>query len=370
MQLKIKKELLQKAISVVEKTIGRNLSLPVLNNILIKAEKNNLFLISTDLELAVIVKLIAKPDEEGSIVLNPRTLVGFLNNSPEGEALLKTKKSTIYIEQQSYKTAIKGFDNKEFPLLPKIDKKVFFTISSEDLTHGLNQVINSVSKSELKPELTGVFFNITKNTIKLAATDSFRLSEKTINRDKSESVSSDSFVLPLKTTQEIVRIYQDFNDILFFYKNRNQVSIVNEENGKFNIQIISKIIEGEYPNYEQIIPSDYVTKVMISKQEFMQQIKAGSLFSSRINDIEVKIGDRQISVSASNNDVGEYTSSIVALVEGEEQEAKFNYNYILDGLNNLEGDEVVFKVSKSEGPVIMESIKHKDYFYILMPIRK
>ena len=176
--------------------------------------------------------------------------------------------------------------------------------------------------------------------------------------------------MPLKAAQEIIRIYQDFNDILFFYKNKNQLSINNEENEKFNVQIISKIVEGEYPNYEQIIPSDYVTKATASKQEFIQQIKAGSLFSSRINDIEVKITGSQLFVSSKNNDVGEYTSSIGVSVEGEEQEAKFNYNYLLDGLNNLEGDEIVFKVSKADGPVTVESIKHKDYFYILMPIRK
>ena len=370
MKLKIKKELLQKAVSMVEKTLGRNLSLPVLNNILIKAEKNNLFLISTDLELAIVVKLIAKIEEEGSVVLGPKTLMGFLSNSPEGEVSLRVKKSILYIEQQNYKTSIKGFDNKEFPLLPKTDKKDFFTIPSKIITQGLNQVINSVAKSELKPELTGVFFNITKNAIKLAATDSFRLSEKTIDRDKSESINTESFILPLKAAQEIIRIYQDFNDILFFYKNKNQLSINNEENEKFNVQIISKIVEGEYPNYEQIIPSDYVTKATASKQEFIQQIKAGSLFSSRINDIEVKITGSQLFVSSKNNDVGEYTSSIGVSVEGEEQEAKFNYNYLLDGLNNLEGDEIVFKVSKADGPVTVESIKHKDYFYILMPIRK
>ena len=156
MKLKIKKELLQKAVSMVEKTLGRNLSLPVLNNILIKAEKNNLFLISTDLELAIIVKLIAKIEEEGSVVLGPKTLMGFLSNSPEGEVSLRVKKSILYIEQQNYKTSIKGFDNKEFPLLPKTDKKDFFTIPSKIITQGLNQVINSVAKSELKPELTGV----------------------------------------------------------------------------------------------------------------------------------------------------------------------------------------------------------------------
>jgi len=370
MKLKIKKELLQKAVLAVEKNVGRNLSLPVLNNILIKTEKNKLILISTDLEIAIIVKLFAKIEEEGVIVLDPKTLSGLLNNLPDGEVVLKTKQNTLYVEQKNYKSSIKGYDDKEFPLLPKTDKSAFFTVSSNTISQGLNQVVNSTAKSDLKPELTGVYFDVKKSEIKLVSTDSFRLAEKTINRDKAESVNSDNFILPTKATQEIIRNYQDLNDVLFFYITKNQVAVVNEGNEKFKVEVISKTIEGEYPDYKQIIPKDHKTRAIVSKKDLVQQIKAGSLFSSRINDIEFKIEKDKISVMSQNNDVGEFASSVEASVEGDEQSVKLNYNYVLDGLGNVDGEEVVFKISKSDGPIIIESVKQKNYFYILMPIRK
>ena len=370
MKLYIKKELFLKAISATEKNTGKNFTLPILNNVLIKTVENILQLTSTDLELATIAEVPAKIEEEGSIAMNPKTLSGFLVNSPEGEVLLKTKKDILLVEHRNYKTNIKGFLDKDFPLLPKTDKKKFFTIPSTIITSALSQVINSVSISDLKLELTGVFFKITKNNIKLVSTDSFRLSEKTLSRDKSENVNEESFILPTKAANEIIRNYQDLNDILFFYIDKNQVTIQNEENKKVNLRIISKIIEGEYPEYSQIIPKEFTTKVIISKKEFAQQIKSAGLFASRINDITLRVEKDKLTIHSQNNDVGEFSSYIEAHVEGEEQEMRFNYNYLLSGLNNIEGDEVVFKINRSDGPTLVESVKNKDYFYILMPIRK
>lgn len=370
MKLNIKKELLIKAISIAEKNVGKNLTLPVLGNILIKAEKNKLKIISTDLELAVIIEMPAKIEKEGSIVVNPKTINGFLNNSPEGSFSLKTQKNILSIEQKNYRTSIKGFNEKDFPLLPKVDKKNFFTIPSGVITKGLNQVINSTSISDLKPELSGILFDIKKTEFKLVSTDSFRLSEKTIIREKSESVHNESFILTTKTVQEIIKNYQDLNNILFFYVEKNQVTIQNEDNQKLNIQIISKIIESDYPDYTQIIPKEYITKIILSRKDFIQQIKGASLFASRINDIELNFKLNRLNIHTQNQDVGEFDSFIETATKGKEQQLKFNYQYLLDGLNNLEGDEVLFKVSKTDGPSVLESTKYKDYFYIIMPVRK
>jgi len=370
MKLSIKKEILLKAVNITEKNVGKNLTLPVLSNVLIKAEKNKLKITSTDLELAIIIEMPVKIEKEGSVVVNPRTIAGFLNNSPEGNIVLKTHKNVLSIEQKNYRTTINGFDEKDFPLLPKVDKKKFFTIPSGVITKGLDQVINSTSTSDLKPELTGVFFDVKKTELKLASTDSFRLSEKTIAREKLESAHNENFILTTKTVQEIIKNYQDINNILFFYVEKNQVTVQNEENQKLNIQIISKIIENEYPDYSQIIPKEYVTKAIISKKDFIQQIRGASLFASRINDIELNLESNKLSIHTQNQDVGEFNSSIETAIEGEEQQLKFNYHYLLDGLSNIEGDEVIFKVSKTDGPSVLESSLHKDYFYIIMPVRK
>ncbi|MEX0878073.1 MAG: DNA polymerase III subunit beta [Candidatus Spechtbacterales bacterium] len=368
MELLIKKDLFLKGINLTEKNIGRNLSLPVLNNVLIKTEKNSLKIISTDLEMAVSVNMPAKIEKEGSITVQPRVLSGFLNNLSDENLHIKTEKNTLFIEQGDYKIKLNGEDDKEFPILPKVNKINTIEINTQDFIKSLGQVINSVASSELKPELTGVFFSITKNGIKLAATDSFRLAEKTINHET--SMQGDfKFILPAKTVQEIIRSFQDNEGQLLLFVDKNQVVIQNKSDQKINIQLISKLIEGDYPEYTQIIPKEFKTRSIVAKKDFIQQVKAANIFTSRINDVKLNISGKKIEIESENNDIGKFHSSVNAAIEGENKEVSFNCQYLLDGLNNIEGDEILFKVNNNEGPTLLESSKHKDYFYVLMPIR-
>ncbi|OGZ60982.1 MAG: DNA polymerase III subunit beta [Candidatus Spechtbacteria bacterium RIFCSPLOWO2_01_FULL_43_12] len=368
MKLIIKKHLLLKGIQSVEKNIGRNLTLPVLSNILIRTQKDILNLVSTDLELAVSVSVPAKIEREGNIVVPPKIISSFLNNIPEGNTHIEVKDNNLFIEQGNYKTSIKGEGDREFPLLPKMNKGKHFSIPSSELIKGLQQTINSVAVSDLKPELSGVLFSISKGELKLAATDSFRLSEKRIT-EKSIETENESMIVPAKTVQEIIRSYQDSSDLLYFYPENNQVIVENADNKNFNLLIISKLIEGDYPDYARIVPNKYETKTIVLKDDFIKQIKAAGLFASRINDVKLSIEARNIKIKTENQDVGKYESSIEASTEGESKETVFNYQYLLEGLGNIEGDEVIIKMNNSDSPAVLESTKNKDYFYIIMPIK-
>ncbi|MEX2144970.1 MAG: DNA polymerase III subunit beta [Candidatus Spechtbacterales bacterium] len=368
MKLIIKKELLLKSIQSVEKNIGRNLTLPVLSNILIRTQKDTLNFVSTDLELAVSVSVPAKIEREGSIVVPPKIISSFLNNIPEGNTRLEIKDNSLLIEQGSYKTAIKGEGDREFPLLPKLNKRKYFTISSGDLIKGLQQTINSVAVSDIKPELTGVLFSLSQGELKLASTDSFRLSEKRIP-EKAIQTGNENLIVPAKTVNEIIRSYPDPGEVLYFYLDNNQIVVENTDNKNFNLLIVSKIIEGDYPEYARIIPSKYQTKTIVLKEDFLKQVKSAGLFASRINDVKLIIKEKTIDIRTENRDVGKFESSIDASTEGENKETVFNCEYLLDGLNNTEGDEIVIKMNNPDSPVVLESTKHKDYFYILMPIK-
>lgn len=372
MKLLIKKELLLKGINIVEKNIGRNLTLPILNNILLKTNRNFLNFISTDLETALYVEVSAKIETQGSIVISPKVISGFLNNIPDDNISITLKDKVLSLEQKNFKVSLKGEEDKDYPLLPKLNKNKYFTVNSNTLIEGLNQTINTVSLSDLKPELTGILFSIDKDEIKLASTDSFRLSEKKVSLKNTHNIDFEKVILPHKTIQEIIRNYQNTNEDLFIFIEKNQIIIENKENNNIHIRIISKTIEGEYPEYSQIIPKEFLTKATTSKKEFLQQIKAASPFSSRINDVKLKILDKKIEINSQNYDIGEFKSFLNASIKGEIKETKelvFNYQYLLDGLNNIKGDEVSFKFFKTDGPVVFESTEFKDYFYILMPIR-
>jgi len=369
MNLLINKDTLLTAITLVEKATGRNLTLPVLNNILIKAEDKKLHFISTDLELALWLQIPTKLEEEGSIAVSPRIISSFLSNMPEGAVRLKTEKETLLITQKNYTTTIKGERTDEYPLLPKIKKDTFFIIPTEKLISGLNQVVNAVALSDLKPELAGILFSFSKNELKLAATDTFRLSEKTIQLTPQNN-EPQKIILPIKTAQEIIRVYQNTGDDLYFYIDKNQIAIENKEAQNTTIHLISKVIEGEYPDYTQIIPQKHTTTVIVSKNNLLKQIKAASLFTSKVNDVQFTTNTKEIHIHAQDYDVGEFNSTIEAVIKGANKKTTFNYQYLLDGLANIQGDEVVMKFNQEDAPVLIEPTKQKDYFYILMPIKR
>lgn len=364
MKLIIKKELLLKGVNVVERNVGKNLSLPVLSNILLKTEGDNIKLISTDLETAVTVKLPGKIEKQGSILVSPRILSGFLNNLPEGNLELETKDNSLQLKQGDYSSLIKGEEDKDFPIIPKVNKKKYFSIKTQELTEGLNQVVNSVALSDLKPELTGVFFSVADEELTLVSTDSFRLSEKKISNIKTD-LKEEQFILPIKTAQEMIRCWQDNQEEANFYIDENQVLI--ESGG--TVSFVSKLVEGDFPAYTQIIPKEFKTKYILNKDSFIKQVRAASLFSSRINDIKLEFKDGKVNIETENYDVGNYNSSVDASGEGEETKIVFNHQYLLDGLSNVRGDEVMFKLNNEDNPTLLESTENKDYIYIIMPIR-
>ncbi|MDX1535236.1 MAG: DNA polymerase III subunit beta [Candidatus Spechtbacterales bacterium] len=368
MKLNIKKELLLKAVNINERNVGRNLTLPILNNILIRANENKVEIISTDLDIAIITELTAKTEESGSIVIPPKTLSGFLSNLPDSSIELKKNKETLFLKNGTHKTSIKGENDKDFPLLPKVYRDNYFTVKAKDIVSALDQVINSVSSSELKPELTGILFNITKNEFKLASTDSFRLSERKVPFDNISAINNKK-IIPAKTANEIIRSYQNIEGELIFYIEDNQLTVENKDNNNFKIRIISKFIEGDYPDYSKIIPNNFTTKVIVSKKDLLQQVKGASLFTSRVNDIRLSVNQKKIDIHAENYDVGEFNSSVTVTTTGESKELVFNHQYLIDGLNNIEGDEIIIKINKADGPTMFESTDYKNYFYILMPIR-
>lgn len=368
MNLIIKKELLLKGVNIVEHILGRNLTLPILNNILIRADKNKLNLISTDLEIAVSVYLVAKIEEEGDITI-PSILSSFLANLPEGNINLKSSKNILYLKQNNYKTTLKGESSEEYPIIPPIQQKEPIIIHSSKFVAALKQVINSTAISDLKPELTGIFFYFNNDELKSAATDSFRLSEKTTQIKSNTIKRVSKIIIPRKTAQEIIKIYQNLDDDLYLYIDENQISVENNKNSSFYVRLTSKLIEGEYPEYSQIIPQKYLTKIILSKNDFITQIKSASLFARKTKDIKLNIFSKKIEIHSEDYDIGDFNSSIDADVEGEEKEITLNYQYLLDGLDNISGDEVVIKINQKDGPVLMEPTKHRNYLYILMPIR-
>ncbi len=363
-------EKLKKAVENNERVITKNLTLPILNNILIKTEDSNLFLSSTNLEIGIHSWFSCKVKESGEITVPAKVLSGIISNlSGDNIELTSKKGTTLLISSGNYKGELKGQTSKDFPIIPKVQKRNSIKIKAQDLLQALNQIIPFTSSSETRPEITGVLFKKEKNNqdLKLVSTDSFRLAEKRILLDKNYKNLDFSFILPQRAASELTRLISGKNEVEVSVDN-NQVAFKTQQN-----ELTSRLIEGSYPNYDNFIPSKFKTEILLNKNELIKTIRLVSLMSSRINDIKISIdGDGKkanLKAYASDPDLGENSSSIKTELEGDDIEISFNWRYLLEGLQQVEDDKVLIKFTEETKPVLIKSPEDNSYIYVVMPIR-
>ncbi len=380
MKIIILKEKLKEGINTVERISAKSLNLPILNNILITTEKNFLKLTATDLEIGINWWSLVKTEEEGKVTVPSRILSSFVNFLPNKPVSLELKDLNLKVECETYQTLIKGFNPEDFPIIPKIPTEENISIKSKIFCQNLKQVVDIASYSSTKPEISGVYFLFQKNLIVMTATDSFRLGEKKLYLESPlVNISQNySFILPQRAAREIINIFGEKEGDLTIYFSPNQILFESylSETQHPQVQLISRLIEGEYPNYQEIIPKKYDTRIILQNNEFINQIKLASLFSGKINEVKLKIDPKknQIDIFSQSPDIGEHHSFLVGKVEGKPCEVSFNHRFLLDGLLNISSNEgksseVILELSGSEKPGIIRPQNDDSYLYLVMPIK-
>lgn len=374
MKLTILKNVLKKGINVVERTSAKSFTLPILNNILFSAEKNFLRMSTTDLDLGVNWWSLVKIEKEGKIAVPGKVISSFINFLPDKPVDLELKDLNLKVTCGNYQTLIKCFNADEFPIIPKINEGEFVVINSKEFCQNLNQISGFASSSNTRPEISGIYFLFQKKSLTMATTDSFRLGEKKFSLTNQQNLMKDnSFILPQKAAREIVNIFGDQEGDMKIYLNPNQVlfEIQSNDASQPNIQLISRLIEGDYPNYQEIIPKKNETKIFVQKADFLNQIKLASIFSGKINEIKLKIDLKQkrVDIFSQDADLGEYKSFLPAQIDGKDIELSFNHKFLIDGLASAEGSEISFEFSSVDGPAVLKSKNNDNYLYLIMPIR-
>ncbi|MBZ9578146.1 DNA polymerase III subunit beta [Patescibacteria group bacterium] len=374
MKLLILQEKLKEGLSVVERVSSKSLTLPILNNILISTEKNFFNLSATDLETGINWWVLTKIEKEGKITIPSHLFSNFISLLPNKKINLEVKNNTLFIECENYKTQIKGLSADEFPIIPKISKEESISIESFPLCQSLNQVTDIVLPSTTRPEISGVYFSFQKNLITIAATDSFRLGEKKIFLKNNSSLKKEySLILPQKTAKEIVNVFGEKKGELKMYFSPNQVMFeyLMPETPHPQIQLVSRLIEGEYPNYQEIIPKKHTTQLRLDKNEFLNQIKTASLFSGKINEVKIKVEpkEKKIEIFSQSPEIGEYQSSVPGKIKGEPVKISFNHRFLLDGLLNIKSSEILFEFNGDSGPGVLKPVGDETYIYVVMPIK-
>lgn len=385
MKLSCLQENFNKGLMISSHIASKNANLPILSNILLKAENKIIKLITTNLEIGITCVLRGKVEEEGVITLEAKLLTDYVSLLPNERIDIKLKDQNIELKCKNFETKIRTAPADEFPLLPQVEKNTPYNCKISDFKKALSQVIFAVASNEIRPEISGVLFNFTVENgtgkLILAATDSYRLAEKTVlsvDIPEEKAGSSQSVIVPVKTLQEIQRILSILKetnegnapDTLSIYISENQILFSCQD-----VEVISRIIEGQYPDYKQIVPTSSKTQVTINKNDLIKTVKIASLFAkSGINDVSLnfsaKNGVGEFTVFAASNKLGENISKLETKFSGEKNSIVLNYRYLLDGLQNIDSEEVILEVNDSNSPCLIRPAEGNDYFYLVMPIKQ
>jgi DNA polymerase-3 subunit beta len=367
------KENLSKSLSLVSGIAGKNINLPILGNVLIKVNEQKVELVGTNLELAIISNLRAKIEEVGIFTVPARTLNDFVNLLSEEKVEISLKNNELEVICGRSSTSIKGSPADEFPVVPAGSEGRGYLVDVESFKKGLNQVVHAAAKNEIRPELAGVFFGFNEDTgyLTMAATDSYRLAEKKIKLLQGEEKIKT--IIPARTAQEIIHVLS----ITKGFESEKNARVIMSENQivvRYNeVELISRLVEGQYPDYTQIIPREFRTEAEFSTSQMIKEIKAASLFTTTgVNAVtlELKTKEVNMTVSSISSQTGNYKSELSSEIKGEDNSILLNHRYVLDGLINMESERVWLKVINADSPCVFAPNEDKTYLYIVMPIRQ
>ena len=362
MKISISLDRFKKGLGIVERIVASKSTLPILNNVLIKAEDSQVVLSATDLEMGVNYYLGGKVETPGSITVPGRVLGNFINSLNDDKISLEEKNNVLHAKTERSEASLNGMSADDFPTVPKIEGKEILNINSQVLKAAINEVAFSASLDESRPILTGVYFVISNNLLKMVATDSYRLSEKTIKVNTTENLS---FIIPIKTIYELQRMMTLSEDVKIIIS-ENQIMFILTD-----LELISRIIEGEYPDYEQIVPKAFKTTAILNTGELASNIKSASFFArENANNVKLLFKPNSLEVEAMSSQLGNFKSNLTGQITGEENEISFNTKYLLDVLDKINTEEVSLELVGKLNPGVIKPVsKDANVMYIIMPLR-
>lgn len=369
MNLILIKDKLRDGLQAVSRASDSHQNLPILRNVLIASGDNQIKLSATNLEIAASYKVAGKVIEPGSITVPVETLLNLVNNIQNERLSIETRGSTLEIKTDNYQAKIQGLPPEDFPLIPQVQNtEESIIIDSGILREALSQVSVATQFSELRPELNSVALIFNLDALVFAATDSFRLAEKTIQTHEFKAtISRDVFsLIPLKSIQELLRILKE-NEEVTVRLDQNQILFKTEQ-----FEFVSRLLQGSFPDYKKVIPEKYGAEASLKKEEFTSALRLTGVLSPKVSEVKIKFleNKKALEIFSLDENVGENNYVLPAKIRGKAGEVGFNWHYLLDGLKVLSGEEVVFGVNDDNHPSVLRSANDPSYFYILMPIFK
>lgn len=366
MKIEFIKEQLEEALSKADKIAGKNLSLPVLSGFYLEAKNKFLTIKATNLDLGISINIPVKVIEEGAVVTPAHILSSFISSlAKERSATFTTKDQLLLIETPKTKTSLKTLPSDEFPIIPDVSEDNAFSMPVKDFIQGVRSVIYSSSIGSVKPELSSIAVTYDNDYLVFAATDSFRLAEKKIKVRKIPHFKQ--ILIPQKNALEIVRIFDKTDEDMSISISDNQIGI-----RCGGVYVTSRIIEGVFPDYKQIIPKDKKTFVTLLKQDLINSLKTSLIFSDSFNQLTIKAfpKNKLIELDSKNSSIGESNYKIDAILEGDDIEINVNHKYFTDCFQSIPVDTISISFIGQAKPIVMRGVGDNSFLYLVMPMNQ
>lgn len=373
MKVSCLQENLAKGLATVSRAVASRSTLPVLGNVLLATDQGRLKLAATNLELAVTCWIGAKVDEDGATTVPARVLIDFINTLPPEriDMDLNVRTQTLHLKCARYDANIKGIDATEFPIIPTISDSKKIALEPEILREMIEQVTFAAATDESRPVLTGVLAKFDKDKVTFASADGFRLSVRhaTLPAPVDQPIS---VIVPAKALQEVGRVSGDQEEPIEMAVTETKSQVLFRLT---NIEIVSQLIDGVFPDFTRIIPESHTTRTVVNTAELQNAVKASSVFAREaMNTVRLQVapagemGAGKMTLSATSAESGDNVGEIDATVEGEPIEIAFNARYLADVLNVLHAPQVSLETTSAASPGVIRAVGRDDFTHVIMPM--
>ncbi len=365
MKVECSKDKLKDALLTLERVTGKNLSLPSLSFIYLYVSKNKLLLRATNLDIGVEVTIPAKVFSDGSVLIPGQLFISVLNNSLYDMVTLEEFGGNITLSTPTYTSLIKCISSDDYPDLPKTLKEKPFILEARSFVNGIQSVVFSSSVSDIKPEISSVYIYTNNSELLFVSTDGFRLAEKKFNHKY--STDSLKIIIPFKNALEIARILENVDDNVTIYTSSSLILL---ESGSYTIT--SRLIDGVYPDYPQLIPTSFLTTIKTPHKDLYNTLKLAHIFCDKTNQIRITIQpeDTLFEIHSQNSEKGEYSEKMSSIIDGDGLEMNVNVRYIVDVFHILKRPTTMIGCNGKGKPLLIKDDGDNSFLYLVMPMNR
>lgn len=357
---------LQNKLSFINHAISLKSQLPILQNILIETIEGKLKISSTDLEIGIEVFIQSTIEEEGQVTIPAKTFIELVNSISEESITLQTQDDNLVVSSKKTKSIFQTIKSDEFPKLYKEIGDKIAVFQEEEMKKDFSSIIFAASQDTTRPVLSGILVKNEENGFLLVATDGYRLSLKHHKAKGERGKTENQLIIPARVFRELMAIKEESQDIDVFTSSES-AQIIFRQGATL---LIGRLIDGAFPNYEKIIPTDFSASIVFDREELLKAVKICSIFArDSANIIKLSLSQNQIIVSSKSPSLGENTVTVEASLKGEENEIAFNSRYLLDVLSGIEEKELVFEMTGPLNPGVFKIKDDTSYLHLIMPVR-